>query len=485
MNETGRRVREQYADTGGFTDHVFAACSILGYAFVPRIRDLPSKRLYVFERASVPKRLRPLVGGKVNVDLIDRNWADILRVAATMAAGTMRPSQLLRKLAAYPRQNELAAALREVGRIERSLFMIEWTTDLDVRRRALVGLNKGEAHHALKRAINFHQRGELRDRTGEGQHYRIAGLNLLAAIIIYWNTLKLGDAVFTRRQAGLEIRELRIPILDCAAQVSGQTKTAYAKGREAATAIASAEAQLIEALGLQDLDLSPQKCYTRRFRDLEAAGRFGAEYFMPCKRRVLDALTKMPHQNVAAHATGIRDMWNPAQASRGEVVRNFDVTEALQPFLEDTKERQKAAEIGSAKKCFERGDVVISRLRSYLKEIAVVCTSGKPPSVGSSEFIVLRPRNRGLTAETLMVYLRSPLVQAILKWSQDGSNHPRFTEEDLFAIPVPDRVLGVQKQINRRVSAAREAGREAAKLLELAKTAIDEEIGQGGGGKGR
>ena len=205
MNETGRRVREQYADTGGFTDHVFAACSILGYAFVPRIRDLPSKRLYVFERAGVPKRLRPLVGGKVNVDLIDRNWADILRVASTMAAGTMRPSQLLRKLAAYPRQNELAAALREVGRIERSLFMIEWTTDPDVRRRALVGLNKGEAHHALKRAINFHQRGELRDRTGEGQHYRVAGLNLLAAIIIYWNTLKLGEAVFARRQAGLEI----------------------------------------------------------------------------------------------------------------------------------------------------------------------------------------------------------------------------------------------------------------------------------------
>ena len=138
------------------------------------------------------------------MDLIDRNWADILRVAATMAAGTIRPSQLLRKLAAYPRQNELAAALREVGRIERSLFMIEWTTDPDVRRRALVGLNKGEAHHALKRAINFHQRGELRDRTGEGQHYRVAGLNLLAAIIIYWNTLKLGDAVFARQKAGLE-----------------------------------------------------------------------------------------------------------------------------------------------------------------------------------------------------------------------------------------------------------------------------------------
>ena len=44
--ETGRRIREQYADTGGFTDHVFAACSILGYAFAssPRTRARTSWR---------------------------------------------------------------------------------------------------------------------------------------------------------------------------------------------------------------------------------------------------------------------------------------------------------------------------------------------------------------------------------------------------------------------------------------------------------
>lgn len=69
----------------------------------------------MFGRAGVPKALRPLVGGTVNPDLIARNWTDILRVAATMAGGAVRPSQILRKLASYPRQNELAAALREVG----------------------------------------------------------------------------------------------------------------------------------------------------------------------------------------------------------------------------------------------------------------------------------------------------------------------------------------------------------------------------------
>ena len=67
--------------------------------------------------------------------------------------------------------------------------MIDWTTDPDMRRRAQVGLNKGEAHHALKRAINFHQRGELRDRTEEGQHYRVAGLEIPAEFLAHISPL--------------------------------------------------------------------------------------------------------------------------------------------------------------------------------------------------------------------------------------------------------------------------------------------------------
>ncbi|WP_367279006.1 Tn3 family transposase [uncultured Rhizobium sp.] len=45
------------------------------------------------------------------------------------AAGSIAPSQILRKLASYPRQNELATALREAGRVERTLFMIDWILD--------------------------------------------------------------------------------------------------------------------------------------------------------------------------------------------------------------------------------------------------------------------------------------------------------------------------------------------------------------------
>jgi len=103
------------ADAGGFTDHVFAVTSLLGYRFIPRIRDLPSKRLHVCEPRRVPQPLIGLTGDQVREDVIVCNWPDILRLAAALASGVLPPSQLLRKFAAYPRQHEPAVALREIG----------------------------------------------------------------------------------------------------------------------------------------------------------------------------------------------------------------------------------------------------------------------------------------------------------------------------------------------------------------------------------
>lgn len=120
-----------------------------------------------------------------------------------MESGAMPPSQIMRTLASYPRQNALAVALREIGRIERTLFIVRWLTDRDLQRRAQIGLNEGEAHHALKNALRIGRQGEIRDRSSQAQEYRIAGLNLLAAIIIYWNTKQIGKIITKRRQAGI------------------------------------------------------------------------------------------------------------------------------------------------------------------------------------------------------------------------------------------------------------------------------------------
>ncbi len=161
----------------------------------PRIRDLKDKRLYTLPGVTVPPELAPLVAGAANMRAISTPWQDPLRLLMSIRTGTVTASVILRKLAAYPRQNGLARALREIGKLERTLFTLDWMQDPELRQRSHVGLSKGEQQNALRRAVFFNRLGENRDRSYENQRYRASGLNLVVAAIILWNTVYLQRAV--------------------------------------------------------------------------------------------------------------------------------------------------------------------------------------------------------------------------------------------------------------------------------------------------
>jgi TnpA family transposase len=188
QHQSGLHIAEHYTDTGGATDQVFGLFALLGYRFAPRLRDLKDRRLYGFRGQDMPAALAGLVGGTIDAPHLAAHWDEVLRLAVSVGSGHATASDMLRRLAAYPRQNGLAVALRELGRIERTLFTLDWIRDPGLRRRANAGLNKGEARNALARAVFFHRLGELRDRSFENQIYRASGLNLLVAAIILWNT---------------------------------------------------------------------------------------------------------------------------------------------------------------------------------------------------------------------------------------------------------------------------------------------------------
>ena len=201
-HESDLDLREHHTDTEGFTDQVFGATHLLGYRFAPRIRNVKKTKLFPMRRPSRYPNLAPLIGGRVSVKDIASNWDEVLRLAASIRTGTVTASLILKKLANYPRQNGLAKALREIGKIERTLFGLAWYQDLELRRRVNAGLNKGEARNALARAVFFNRLGELRDRSYEDQQGRASGLALLTAAIGLWNAVYLERAVAALRARG-------------------------------------------------------------------------------------------------------------------------------------------------------------------------------------------------------------------------------------------------------------------------------------------
>ena len=210
-HESDIRIEEHYTDTAGFTDPVFGLCHLLGFRFAPRIRDLKDKRLHIPGKADDYPALDGLFGDTINQAHLLNHWDEVLRLATSIRQGTVTASLMLKKLGSYPRQNGLALALREVGRIERTLFMLEWMQDPELRRRVQIGLNKGEARNALARAVFFNRQGEMRDRSFENQNYRASGLNLVVAAIILWNTVYLERAIAALEKQGKPVREDLIP----------------------------------------------------------------------------------------------------------------------------------------------------------------------------------------------------------------------------------------------------------------------------------
>lgn len=82
-------------------------------------------------------------------------------------------------------------ALREMGRIEKTIFILDYISSETLRRKIHRGLNKGEAMNSLARSIFFGKRGELCERALQDQLQRASALNIIINVISIWNTVYL------------------------------------------------------------------------------------------------------------------------------------------------------------------------------------------------------------------------------------------------------------------------------------------------------
>jgi len=185
---------ELHADTQGQSAPVFGLAYLLGVRLLPRIRNWGDLTFYRPDPEARYRHIDPLFGEAIDWDLLETHWPDLLQVALSIQAGRMLPSTLLRKLGTHSRKSRLYQAFRELGRVVRTVFLLEYISTLELREQIQGATNKVEAYHGFTKWLSFGG-GTIAALDPEEQEKRLKYLDLVAHAVLLQNVVDMTEAL--------------------------------------------------------------------------------------------------------------------------------------------------------------------------------------------------------------------------------------------------------------------------------------------------
>lgn len=196
---------EIHADTQGQSLPVFGLAWLLGFELLPRIRNWQD---LVFYRASKSDRYEHIdslfAADAVDWKLIETHWPDLMRVALSVRAGRISSVTLLRRLGSESRRNRIYRALREVGRAVRTIVLLRYLSEPELREGITAVTNRVEAFHGFAGWLSF-GREQLAHNDPVHQEKTVKFNELLANCAIYSCTLDITTTVNDLTAAGVQV----------------------------------------------------------------------------------------------------------------------------------------------------------------------------------------------------------------------------------------------------------------------------------------
>jgi TnpA family transposase len=206
-NETELPLFEHSTDTAGYTELIFALFDLLGFMFSPRIKDLADQQIYCVDKKIHYKTLEKIIKGTVKTDSVLMHWDTILRIAASIRLGWVTASLFVSKLQSQHRQGIITKALKEYGKLIKSIYIPKYICREEQQRRVSLQLNKGEALHSLRRWLMFADEGQIRKSQLQDQANQASALTLVTNAIIVWNTRYMQAVIDQLRSEGYDVAE--------------------------------------------------------------------------------------------------------------------------------------------------------------------------------------------------------------------------------------------------------------------------------------
>jgi TnpA family transposase len=184
-------------DTHGYSEIIFAVTHLLGISFAPRIKKFKDQQLYNFESPSALKALGYKVFSqkRVNTKVIREQWDYILRLITTIKLKETTASQLFKRLSSYSRQHPLYQALKQFGRIIKTIFLLKYIDEVELRQMIEKQLNKLESSNKFGKAVFHGNNQEFQYSTKEEQLIADGCKRLIENAIICWNYMYLSQKV--------------------------------------------------------------------------------------------------------------------------------------------------------------------------------------------------------------------------------------------------------------------------------------------------
>ena len=182
-----------HADTQGQSTPVFALSHLLGIKLMPRIRNWQDLIFSRPDKETVYQHIDSLFKDTINWSLILNHWQDLLKVVLSIQAGKISSEVLLRKLSNYSRKNRLYQAFRELGRVVRTVFLLQFISDKELRQQITAATNKVESYHGFSKWFFFGGEGVIGRNDPEQQEKLIKYNDLVANAAIFHNVVDLTE----------------------------------------------------------------------------------------------------------------------------------------------------------------------------------------------------------------------------------------------------------------------------------------------------
>jgi TnpA family transposase len=182
-------------DTHGYSEVIFASTYLLHFRFAPRIKGVGRQRIYAFKHRQhyQQQSYTLLPGHSIREALIEDQWDEVLRFIATIRLKISTASQLFKRLNSYSKQHPLYRALKEFGKIPKTLFILKYCDDLDLRQVIEKQLNKVESSNKFSKAVSFGHSHEFIQGQKEDQEVAESCRRLIKNAIVCWNYLYLSQ----------------------------------------------------------------------------------------------------------------------------------------------------------------------------------------------------------------------------------------------------------------------------------------------------